>query len=101
MTTNSLFEHARARFDHESARKILQEKYEAKMMFAYRQGMWRAGPDLLVLLSACTHAQPVILDLYGAPIHVDRDELKELAMSRWQEQMTAWLVEYNDLQNQR
>lgn len=101
MTTNSLFEHARARFDHESARKILQEKYEAKMLFAYRQGMWRAGPDLLVLLSACADTQLVILDLYGAPIHVDRDELKELAVSRWQEQMTAWLVEYNDLQNQR
>lgn len=101
MTTLPLFEHARARFDHESARKILKEKYEAKMLFAYRQGMWRAGPDLLVLLSACTDAQPVILDLYGAPIEIDRDELQQLVMSRWQEQMTAWLVEYNDLQNQR
>jgi len=101
MTTLSLFEHARARFDHESARKILKEKYEAKMLFAYRQGMWRAGPDLLILLSACTDAQLVILDLYGAPVQIDRAELQQLAMSRWQEQMTAWLIEYNDLQNQR
>jgi hypothetical protein len=101
MTTFPLFEQARARFDHESARKILKEKYEAKMLFAYRQGMWRAGPDLLVLLSACTDAQPVILDLYSVPVQIDRDELRQLVNSRWQEQMTAWLVEYNDLQNQR
>ena len=44
MDTNALVAHARARFDHAAARRVLKEKYEAKMVFAYGGGMWRAGP---------------------------------------------------------
>lgn len=101
MDTESLFNQARARFEHESARKILREKYQAKMIFAYREGMWRAGPDLLILLQACTDDDPVLLDLYESPIRVNRNELQSLVASRWQEQMTAWQLENAALHNRR
>ena len=35
MDTNALVAHARARFDHAAARRVLKEKYEARMVFAY------------------------------------------------------------------
>jgi hypothetical protein len=36
----------------------------------------------------------VILDLYDNPVQVNAQELFDLAKQRWQEQMNAWLVEY-------
>ena len=73
MNTTDIIAHAKSRFDHVSARRVLKEKYEAKMLFAYNGGMWRAGPELLTLL----HAVPVeddvvLLDLYSAPIKKDQ-----------------------------
>ena len=94
MDTNALIAHSRARFDHAVAKRILKEKYQARMVFAYRGGMWRAGPELLTVLSVCPDAQAVLLDLYETPVRVDVRELELAAQQRWQEQMNAWLVEH-------
>lgn len=101
MDTNSLVAHARARFDHAVAKRILKEKYEAKMLFAYCGGMWRAGPELLTVLQAVpVEDDVVLLDLYENPIKVNPLDLQHLAFDRWQEQMNAWLVEH-EANNQR
>jgi hypothetical protein len=95
MDTNSLVAHARTRFDHAVAKRLLKEKYEAKMLFAYRGGMWCAGPELLTLLQAIpVEDDVVLLDLYENPVKVTPQELQYLALERWQEQMNAWLVEH-------
>ena len=93
MDTDALIAHARTRFDHVAARRALKEKYQARMLFAYRGGMWRADPELLVLLAACPDESAVLLDLYDTPVKVDVRELELAAQQRWQEQMNAWLVE--------
>lgn len=92
--SDELYQHARARFDHHSARRLLKEKYQAKMLFAYAGGMWRAGPDLIVLLTSCDEDSVIIVDLYENPVKVNPRELLTLARQRWQEQMNAWLVEH-------
>lgn len=94
-------ERIRARMDHAAARLSLQEKYQAKMIFAHAGGMWRAGPELQTTLLTCPAAEAVLLDLYDNPVKVDTKELYALSQQRWQEQMTAWLTEWTDLQNQR
>ena len=87
--------HSRARFDHAAAKRVLQEKYQARMLFAYAGGMWRAGPELLALLqSVPIQDDIVLLDLYENPVKVSPLELQHLALDRWQEQMNAWLVEH-------
>jgi hypothetical protein len=102
MNTDDLVNHARARFDHASARRVLKEKYQAKMLFAYQGGMWRAGPELLTLLQSVPVEDDVILlDLYETPVMINPLELQHLAFDRWQEQMNAWLVEYNELNKKR
>ena len=93
--------HARARFDHVAAKRVLKEKYEARMLFALAGGMWRAGPELLTVLSVCPDNTAVLLDLYDTPIQVDVRELELAAQQRWQEQMNAWLVEHEDSRKQR
>jgi len=96
MNTEDLVEHSRARFAHEASRRVLREKYQARMLFAYSGGMWRAGPELLTLLAAIpVNDKVVIMDLYENPIKVDPQELQFLAFDRWQEQMNAWHVEHD------
>ena len=104
MDTDQLVAHSRARFEHAAARRLLQEKYQAKMIFAHAGGMWLAGPDLINILTASTESGQqglVLLDLYETPIQVDYKELLSLARQRWQEQMTAWLIEYTELTQKR
>jgi hypothetical protein len=94
MDTNELVAHSRARFDHAVAKRILKEKYQAKMLFAYHGGMFRAGPELQTTLLTCPDAAAVILDLYENPVQVDTRELYAQSQQRWQEQMNAWLTEH-------
>jgi hypothetical protein len=80
---------------------VLKEKYQAKMLFAHAGGMWRAGPELLVLLATVPSGDAVILDLYETPVQVNPEQLRLMAMQRWQEQMNAWHVEHEQLNKQR
>lgn len=100
MDTDQLIQHSRARFDHTAAKRLLREKYQAKFIFAHSGGMWQAGPELLTLLKTCS-GEVVVLDLYENPVRVTAEELYELALQRWQEQMNAWLVEYESLNQKR
>ena len=100
MDTDQLISHSRARFEHEAARRTLREKYQAKFTFAHAGGMWQAGPELLTTLKCCT-GTVVILDLYENPIQVNAEEFYELVLQRWQEQLNAWLVEYQELNKKR
>lgn len=101
MNTDQLIAHSRARFNHEAARKVLKEKYEAKMLFAHNGGMWRAGPELQTTLLTCPDVEAVLLDLYETPVKVNTRELFALSQQRWQEQMNAWLIEYEQLRTKR
>jgi hypothetical protein len=101
MNTDELVAHGRARFEHESARRTLREKYQAKLTFAYRGGMFQAGPELINVLMTCPREDAVIVDLYENPVRVAPIELKKLAEQRWQEQLTAWLIEYEELNKNR
>jgi len=101
MNPDDLVAHVRARFDHASAKKLLKEKYEARMIFAHAGGMWRAGPELQTTLLTCPDSSAVILDLYQNPIKIDTKELYAMSQQRWQEQMTAWLIEYEQAQQKR
>jgi len=71
------------------------------MIFAHAGGMWRAGVELQTTLLTCPNAEAVLLDLYENPVKVNTKELYALSQQRWQEQMTAWLVEHEQNQNKR
>ena len=102
MNTDELVAHGRARFEHAAARRLLKEKYQAKLTFAYAGGMFCAGPELLTLLQAIPVEDPVVvLDLYENPVRVDPGELHRITFDRWQEQMTAWLIEFESSNQKR
>jgi hypothetical protein len=100
MNSDELISYGRARFDHAAAKRLLNEKYQAKFLFAHAGGMWQAGPELLTLLKCCS-GPVVILDLYETPVQVNAEEFYEQVLQRWQEQLNAWLVEYQELNKNR
>jgi hypothetical protein len=102
MNTDQLVSHARARFEHTAARRLLKEKYQAKMIFAHAGGMWSAGPELNNMIFTCGRIGEIVLpDLYENPIRVDSKELLSLSQERWNEQMNAWLLEYQEISKNR
>jgi hypothetical protein len=102
MDTDQLISHARSRFDHAAAKRVLKEKYQAKLIFAHAGGMWRAGPELNNMIFTCGRMGEIVLpDLYENPVRVDSKELMALSQERWNEQMNAWLVEYEELSKKR
>jgi hypothetical protein len=97
MDTKDMIQQVRARFDHEAARRLMREKYEARMIFSYAGGMWRAGPELQTMLLTCPEDTAIVLDLHQNPIKVQVQELMSMSQQRWQEQMNAWLIEFENL----
>ena len=101
MDTDQLISHARARFEHTAAKRLLKEKYQAKLTFAHAGGMFRADQNLIVLLQAIPTEEAVILDLYENPVKVNVIEFAHQVGERFQEIMNAWLVEYEELNKKR
>ena len=91
----------RTRFDHATAKKNLQEKYQSKMIFAHAGGMFKSTPEMISFLSLYNDEEVVLLDVFETPVRVKASELKDLMQKRWYEQMNAWLVEWDQLQKQR
>jgi hypothetical protein len=102
MNTDELVAHGRGRFEHAAARRTLKEKYQAKLTFAYRGGMWRAGPELHSMIFTCGRiGEVVLLDLYETPVKIDTKELMTLSQERFNEQMNAWHIDYEELSKNR
>lgn len=101
MDTNQLIAQARSRFDHAAARKILKEKYQAKLIFAHAGGMFKSTPEMITFLTLYQDQEIVLLDLYDTPVKVKADHLCSEMQKRWYEQMNAWLVEYDELNKNR
>jgi len=101
MDPEELYQHARVRFDHESARRVLREKYQAKLTFGHSGGMFRATPEMMVFLDTWPDTDKVLTDLYDNPVKVDARALGREMRLRWQEQMNAWLAEHEALNQQR
>ncbi len=71
------------------------------MMFAWAGGMFRAEPEMISFLSIWGDQDIVVQDIYQTPIKVNARELGDIMRSRLQEQMNAWLIEYQLLSRER
>lgn len=101
MDTDALIAHSRARLAHAAQRRLLQEKYQARMVFGWNGGMFRATPEMITFLSLYGDQRVVIEDLYHNPTEVNAAELCDLMRARWQEQMNAWLCEHQTVMQNR
>jgi len=102
MDTENIVEYVKTRFDHFENKKILREKYHAKLLFAFSEGMWKASPELISLLNVYKTEERIVLeDEYENPIEINPSELLKLVKQHHQEIMNYWLNEIDLLKKER
>lgn len=101
MDTKTLIAESKARFNHNAAKKVLSEKYNAKLMVADQGGLWKADTQTIAFLGAMTTEFVVILDTFGNPIRVERHGLLTTLKKTYETAMSEWEVEWKELETKR
>lgn len=104
MDTKSLVIAAKARFNHNSARAYLKEKYDAKLLVADQGGLWKADQQTITFLTVMTNDyddKVVLMDTFDNPVLVDRSELLTKLKNVYNSIMSEWYNEWKELENKR
>lgn len=101
MDTKQLITEAKARFNHNSAKVYLKDKYESKLSVADQGGLWIANIQLISFLSSINQDRVVVLDIYGNPVKVNRVELLTKLEKTYHYVMDQWHTEWASLEKKR
>ena len=101
MDTKTIIKEAKARFEHNSAKQLIKEKYQQKLMVANQSGLWKASPELIGYLSINPAETVFLLDSYENPVFVNRIELLEVLNKTYNDTMTLWHKELQELRQYR
>lgn len=102
MDTKTLISEAKARFNHNSAKDYLREKYNAKLLVAEQGGLWRADQQTISFLKGWqTSDEVVLIDTFNNPVKVDRTKLLIVLQDTYLEVMNAWYDEWKELESKR
>ena len=101
MDTKSLITEAKARFNHNSAKAYLKDKYDSKFIVADQNGLWRANLETINFLTATSDAEVIIIDTFNNPVKVIRQELLDTLNTIYKTTMEEWYNEWVELEKQR
>jgi hypothetical protein len=101
MDTKILIAEAKARFNHNSAKSYLAEKYHNKLLVAEQGGLWKADAQTISLLNSFETKQIVLIDTFNNPVQVDRADLLEKLQRVYETVMTEWYNEWRELESKR
>lgn len=101
MDTKQLITEAKARFNHNSAKAYLKDKYESKLSVASQGGLWKATPELIGFLASSIDDDIVLVDAFENPVLVNRITLHDLLYKVYNEVMFLWYGEWTELEKKR
>ncbi len=101
MDTKTLISEAKARFNHNSAKAYLKEKYDAKLLVAEQGGLWKADQQTITFLATSTNDKIVVMDTFDNPVLVNRYELLNKLQKVYNDVMLEWYTEWKELENKR
>lgn len=101
MDTKTLINEARARFNHNSAKAYLKEKYETRLIVAEQGGLWKANLETINFLSSSTSEFIILLDSFQNPVEVNRKDLLTKLTENYELVMREWYNEWTDLEKKR
>ena len=101
MDTKTLIAEAKARFNHNSAKAYLKEKYNSKLLIAEQGGLWRADAQTISFLNSFTSKKVVLLDTFDNPVEVDRKALLNTLTEVNSTVMKEWYNEWQELETKR
>ena len=101
MDTKSLVLAAKARFNHNSAKAYLKEKYDAKLLVADQGGLWKADQQTISSLTSFHDEEVVLIDTFDNPVRVNRQNLLDKLTTTYNEVMNDWYNEWKELESKR
>ena len=102
MDTKTLITEAKARFNHNSAKAYLKDKYDSKLIVAAQDGLWRADQQTISFLSTMSNDNYVIMiDTFSNPLQVNREQLLEVLKNTYNTVMLEWFKEWKELEGKR
>lgn len=87
--------------DYQTNKKILHEKVQTDLHFAYNGGLFKVTPELIGFVNAWTTDPLFIKDVYDNPIKVDRSEFLNLCMQHYHTVMNAWHIQHEEIKRAR
>ena len=101
MDTKLLISEAKARFNHNSAKAYLKDKYESKLIVAEQGGLWKADQQTITFLLSMSNSELVLMDTFDNPVKVDRLSLTYKLVEVYNSVMTEWANEWKELEQKR
>lgn len=101
MDTKQLIIEAKARFNHNSSRAQLKDKYESKLIVADQGGLWKATPELIGFLASEIDEHVILIDTFENPVFVNRLALHAVLDKTYRDTMMMWYSEWIELENKR
>ena len=101
MDTKTLIADAKSRFSHNSAKAYLKDKYDSKLITAEQNGLWKADSHTICFLNSFTTTELVLIDTFGNPVSVNRLSLLEKLTEVYNNVMTEYHTEWQELEGKR
>ena len=101
MDTKTLIAEAKARFNHNSAKSYLKDKYDSKFIVADQLGLWRANIETINFLNASTDEYVILIDTFNNPVKVNRIDLLHKLNDTYKTTMEEWYNEWIELEKKR
>lgn len=102
MDTKKLIAEAKARFNHNSTKAYLKDKYDSKFIVADQGGLWRADKETISFLNSMSEDNYVIvIDTFDNPVQVDRTQLIDTLQATYNTVMLEWYKEWKELESKR
>jgi hypothetical protein len=101
MDTKTLLAEAKARFNHNSAKDYLREKYDSKLKVVEQGGLWKADAQTIHILDSFTSKKIVLIDTFNNPVEVDRKELLTKLKKVYTDTMQEYYKEWKELEGKR
>ena len=101
MDTKTLIAEAKARFNHNSAKAQLKDKYDGKFIIAEQGGLWKATPEFIATLNSFDDNFIILIDNLDNPVQVNREKLLSLLKDTYNKVMLEWYKEYKELETKR
>ena len=101
MDTKSLITEAKARFNHNSAKAYLKDKYDSKFIVADQNGLWRSNLEIINFLNSTSDSEVIIIDTFNNPVKVIRQDLLDKLNTVYKTTMEEWYNEWVELEKNR
>lgn len=90
MQIEQLQKQAQLAYDHELAKRNIQQQMQSRLTVHHNSGVFLVSADLISFLNSWEDDQIVLLDSYDIPTQVNRLELLDKAKQRYREVMNEW-----------